>query len=555
MMSHRDGPDTPDDFVLRGGTVVDGTGAAARRADVEVRAGRIVGVGTVAARTDVANVDVSDLVVAPGFIDIHTHYDAQVQWDPALDASARHGVTTIVMGNCGFTLAPTHPEDRSDIVHLLRVVEGMSADVLEAGIQWDFETFPQYIAVLQALPLALNVAAMVGHDAVRRYAMGAAAQQRVATSEETLAMGELVSDAVHAGAIGFSTDRSSAHVDASGRSVPSMFADDDEVLALCTAAAAAGAAIVELACGRDFGIDDHVEIAQQTGLGVTPTALLSGLYPPDEIETILETANRAEGKVLPQVSPRPRLHYLTLSSPVEWLRMSEAFGDALELDRAGLDRLYRDDSWRQRAAATLTPRGDKMLTTGVVAESARHQDLIGIGIAEIARTRSVTPFDAMVDLALQDLDCRFVYSMYNDDEEIVSSLLLDPRTILGLSDAGAHSDRVYDANFPTYLLGHWVRELGSMPLEFAIWRLTGQVAAFMQLPDRGRIASGCAADLVAFDPERIGTLRETRVHDLPAGGDRLIAESEGIEHLWVNGAPIRRDGVPVPAASGVVIGT
>ena len=344
-------------FVLRGGTVVDGSGAAPARTDVEVHDGRIKRVGSVDAQPDVETVDVTDLVIAPGFIDIHTHYDAQILWDPGLGSSARHGVTTVVTGNCGFTLAPTRPRDRSAIVHLLRTVEGMSADVLEAGIDWTFETFPQYLETLRSKSPALNVGALVGHDAVRRYAMGEAAQDRTATVDERRQMQSLVETAVRAGAIGFSTDLSGAHIDASGRPVPSMFADEMEVLDLCRSAARAGATLIELACGRRFDTDSYVDIARATGIGVTPTALLSGLHPREEIEGILGCAAAASGLVLPQVTPRPRLHYLTLAIPFEWVRMSDAFSEGLERGHDSLIAMYRDQEWRERATGELTGRG------------------------------------------------------------------------------------------------------------------------------------------------------------------------------------------------------
>jgi N-acyl-D-aspartate/D-glutamate deacylase len=541
-------------FVLRGGTVVDGSGAPPQRADVAVASGRIVKVGRVG-RSDVAtDIDVSGLVVTPGFIDIHTHYDAQVLWDPALRSSTGHGVTTVVTGNCGFTLAPTRVDDRSSIIDLLRVVEGMSAAVLQAGVAWTFETFHQYVSVVRRQPIVPNIGMLVGHDAIRRYAMGPAAIERAATPAERARMAEMVAEAVRAAAFGFSTDRSGAHIDASGRPVPSMVADDDEVRDLCGAAAAARATLVEVAAGREFGIDEHVSLALASGLSVTPTALLSGLYPSDEIESILERAARANGKVLPQVSPRPRLHYLTLAVPHEWIRMSESFGDALELDPVALALLYSDPAWRERARGGLTPRGDKLLATATVAESTRHTTLVGRALASIATERTSMPFDTLLDLALEDgLETRFVYSMYNDDERGVAALMRDRRTILGLSDAGAHCDRVYDANFPTYLLARWVRELAVLPLEFAVWRLTGQIAEFLRLTDRGFVQPGQAADLVAFDADRVAPGRAYRVFDLPAGGDRLVSDSVGVHHIWVNGVPVRLDGRDTVAHPGVVL--
>jgi N-acyl-D-aspartate/D-glutamate deacylase len=524
---------------------------------VEIAGARIGHVGVLGRSPGVDTHDLDGLVLAPGFLDLHTHYDAQVFWEPSLSASAWHGVTTVVTGNCGFTIAPTRPDPaaRHAVVHLLRAVEGMSAAVLEAGLPWCFETFPEYLDALRALPLGLNVAALVGHDSLRRYVMGSDAQDRAATPEERAELRAVAADAAHAGAIGFSTDRSGHHWDASGRAVPSMYADRDEVVGIAEAVAAAGGALVELACGEEFDLDLIGDLSVRTGVGVTPSGVLTGLHPRPRIDAILEASGREGRGFVPQISCRPRLHYLTLGVPYEFLRMSEAFGAALELDHGELAALYRDPSWRAAAVARMTPRGEKLLRTASVAETSRHPELVGTPLTTIARQRHVAEFDALVDLSLEDhLATRFVYSMFNDEEDAVGELLRDRRGVLGLSDAGAHSDRVFDANFPTYLLGHWVRERGALSLSFAVWRLTGQVADLLGLADRGRVVPGHAADLVAFDPDTVGCTRVERVFDLPAGGDRLVSRSLGIEHVWVNGVATRRDGADLPAAPGVVLG-
>ncbi len=545
----------PGRAVLRGSTLVDGTGGPARRADVEVAGDTIVRVGKVHRDPGVAEVDLSGLVLSPGFIDLHTHYDAQVFWDPALSSSTQHGVTTVVTGNCGFTIAPARPRHRERLIRILQAVEGMSPDVLRAGIPWEFETFPEYLGALSRLPLGVNVGALVGHSAVRLDVMGERALDSLASGDETEAMASIVTGAVRAGAIGFSTSRSPSHHDADGHRVPSMVGDPVEVFELARAAAKAGGTMFEAIVGPDLSVEDLAGLAEETDLHVSPTPLMTGVVSVQRQHEILALTDSVRGCLRPQVICVPHVAQATLATPGDFAFLGEAFRSLVGLDARELLARYRSAEWRQEAQCTLTEIGAQALAGATLAESEVNERLIGQNLAAIAVDRRTDVLTALLDLSVEDeLRNRvmFVYANGNDDELI--PLLRDRRTIFGLSDAGAHVDRTFDARFPTHLLGHWVRTRGVLDLEFAVWRLSGQPAEFLKLGDRGVVKPGFRADLVAFDPERVGDLPLQRLYDLPTGGDRLVAPSVGIEHVWVNGVPVRRNGEVVDNAAGVVLG-
>jgi N-acyl-D-aspartate/D-glutamate deacylase len=549
----------PDHVILRGATLVDGTGGPARPADVEIVGDTIGRVGTVGGvDSDVPEVDLSGLVLAPGFVDLHTHYDAQVFWDPALGASTQHGVTTVVTGNCGFTIAPARPGHRERLIRILQAVEGMSPDALRAGIPWGFESFPDYLSALRRLPLGVNVAALVGHSAVRLDVMGERAMEAEACDEERRAMASLVAEAVGAGAIGFSTSRSPSHRDADGHRVPSMVGDPSEVAELARAAAAAGGTMLEAIVGPDLSVEDLARLAEETELHVSPTPLMTGVVPVERQREILELVDSVDsvgGCLRPQVICVPHVAQATLATPGDFAFLGEAFRPLVGLERDELLARYASPEWRHEARRTLTDMGSRALARASLAETVAHPELAGRSLAAIAEDRGTDPLTALLDVTVEDRmrnRVRFVYA--NEDEDELIGLLRDRRTIFGLSDAGAHVDRTFDARFPTHLLGHWVRDRGMLDLEFAVWRLSGQPAAFLKLADRGMVRPGYRADLVAFDPVRVGDLPLVRTFDLPAGADRLVAPSEGIEHVWVNGRSVRRHGRPEEVAAGVVLG-
>lgn len=538
---------------LRGALVVDGTGAPGRSDDVTIDDGRIVGIG--AAEQGDAIVDLDGLVLAPGFIDPHTHLDAQVLWDPDLTPSSWHGVTTAVVGNCGFGIAPAPPAHRETLVRTLENVEGMSAAALRAGIDWDFESFPDYLAHLRGRDVRLNLAALVGHTPIRLAVLGDEASERSATEDEIVTMETLVAEAVAAGGIGFATSRSKNHQGAGGRPVPSRLATMDEVVRLARASRAAGGRIVQLATGPDLKEPDELlAFAAAVDTPVTWTALLADVgHRGESIERLRATRQGADS-LWAQIACRPIVTQTTLRSPTAF-GMCPSFAEVLGLPVEHRSEPYRDETWRARARVEADDQWGHRWRQITVAESDAHPDLLGgASVAEVAEARGVHPLDVMLDVALDDdLATRFRLVLLNDDEDEIADLLRADGALLALSDAGAHASQLCDACYTTDLLGGWVRERSAVSLERAVWHLTGNPAARFGLTQRGRIEVGLAADLVAFDPTTIAAGALERVADLPANADRLISRSTGVEHVWVAGTRIRRDGADTDARPGDVL--
>jgi N-acyl-D-amino-acid deacylase len=539
---------------LRNALIADGTGSPAEHGDVLVQDGRIAAVGSVDGSGADAVVDLSDLVLAPGFIDSHTHYDAQVLWDPDLTPSSNYGITSVLMGNCGYSLAPTREQDRDLIVLTLEAVEGMSKAGLEAGIDWSFETFAQYLDALRRVGTRLNVGAMAGHTTIRSYVMGPESIERAATPDEVARMGDALRQSLEGGAIGFSTSRSEVDNGAYGRPVGSRVADYAELMALAGVVGDHGRGIIQaLPCSMRDGPDAIAKVvadlARVSGRPVLFSSLLTGLFGPSGAALdALDTFGKIDG-AYPGVACMPLVQQVSLRDPFILPLYSAAFVEALEREPSAREALYADPDWQSRARSSVTALGRRLAEVVVAETTIRRDGIEGHTLGELAQVRGVTSVDVMVSLALEEhLETRFRVPLHNNDEDELEHLLRDPRGLLGLSDAGAHQSQICDAVFSLHLLQHWVRELGALPLEFAVWRLTGHQAQALELADRGTIAPGMAADLVAFDPASVGYGPLRRVHDLPASADRLIADSIGIEHVWVNGEPIRRDHVDLPDA-------
>jgi N-acyl-D-amino-acid deacylase len=531
------------DFVIRGALVVDGTGAPGRSVDVRVSAGRIAEIAPTIDAAGAEIIDASGLVLAPGFIDVHTHYDAQVLWDRDLTPSSWHGVTTAVMGNCGFGIAPARPEHRGVIARTLENVEGMSVDALEAGIPWTFETFPEYLDAVGAEPLRLDVAAFVGHTPIRLYVMGDEATERAATEAEIAEMAQLVGEAIDAGAIGFSTSKANGHAGDGGKPVPSRLATIEEITTLAKQLGDRGIGVIEVTTGPGLFIDEVAQLSKDTGRPVTWAALFTGLGSAGRAQELVDRTEAAGGEVFPQIACRPIVMQVQLLDPFPFARVP-GFEDVLVVPRDQRAAVYADPAWRDRVRNGITKEWGKSWPKTVVAESAVHGDLVeGDTLQAMADQAGVDPFDLMCDLSLaEDLRTRFRIVLVNDDEDEIGELLNDSRTLLGLSDAGAHASQLCDAGYSTHLLGHWVRDLGVITMEQAVWRLTGQPADVFGLTDRGRIVEGLKADLVLFDPATISAGDLERVYDLPAGADRLISRGVGMHDVWVAGIATRRNG-------------
>ncbi len=543
------------DLKITGGTIVDGTGKPGFAGDVGIEGGRVVALGKAeggAAKT----IDARGKVVAPGFVDVHTHYDAQILWDRMLSISPWHGVTTTVIGNCGFGVAPTRAIHRTLIMQTLEKVEGMSLEALQAGLgeTWPFETFPQYLDALEKRGSAINVAALFGHTPLRLYVMGEASTERAANPDEVAAMKKLVREAMEAGAIGFGTSVSVSHNGYAGKPVPSRQATPEEMDALVSVMGGMKRGLMQITIGRDFSTRHMAEVSRKYGIPVTWTALLSYLYGPGGHRKQLDLAaeqRKSGAMVIPQVSCRPLNFEVTFAEPFifDVMPFMNELAKADAKDPGARRRAYADPAWREKLRSEVTPIFRNWWDRVVIAWSPSARELEELPLAAAAARAGKDPVDLALDLALADgLQTRFRMAVMNFDEQEVAELITDPHTIIALSDAGAHANQLCDACYSTYLLGHWVREKKTLTLEEAVHQLTQRPAEMFGITDRGVLAEGRPADVVVFDPATVAPGPLKRVYDLPAGADRLVSEASGIDAVIVNGRLIRQDNRDVVAA-------
>ena len=534
------------DLVIDNAVVIDGLGSPPREGGVGVTGGRIAAVGPDpgAARE---RVDAGGRVLAPGIVDIHTHYDAQLTWDPFATPSTALGVTTVVIGNCGFTIAPCRPADRDLTLRALTHVEGMSLDALRAGVRWDFETYPQYLDAMERRGVVPNVASFVGHSSVRTYVLGAEATKRAATAAEVAEMRRLVLEAVRAGAIGFATSTLEQHNGEAGIPMPSRLADEAEMLALTGALGEAGRGVFMLTKGMTSTIPWLEQIAASSGRPVMIAAMF--VDPGDPTRVFREIAEieaaRGRGRELwAQVGCFPLGMEFTLRHPYP-LEAFLAWRPAIEApDEPAFQRVLADPSFRKRlkeeAATPGVPNRFSYQTFPHLAiaevQRAEHRGLQGRTIGELAQASGRDPFDVFLDFGLDgELDAMFDCKLFNTDESEVRKLLRHPNAAVALSDAGAHLSFLCDAGFGLHLFGHWVRERGDLTLPEAVKRVTSDVATAYRIEGRGRIAPGAWADLLLFDPATVGRGPRRRVHDLPTGASRLDTPAVGVQGVWVNG--------------------
>jgi len=540
------------DLVIRDVMLIDGLGLPPKRGGVAVKDGRIVEVGYIGGASRVT-VDADGLALMPGIIDNHTHYDAQITWDPWASPSPTLGVTTAIIGNCGFTIAPCRPRDRDLVMRNLTQVEGMSLDVLRAGIRWDFESVPQYLDMLERNGAALNLAAFAGHSSIRTYVMGDAATERSATPDEVQAMKALLLEAMRAGAIGFSTSTSPAHNGGGGKPMPSRLADDAELRALVGSLREAGRGVFMLTKGGQTRIPFLEELARDSTRPVVVAALLHNSTNPDSVFNDLDAIAEAQANgyyLVGAVSCCPLSMDFTLHSPYVFEGL-DSWRPALPLKGDPFKNKLRDETFRNALREEIARPAHFRLFNGewdkVQVIEARDKDLEQRSIADLANGSD--PLDFMLDLALaEDLDTVFSALLLNSDEAAVARMLRHPASLVSLSDAGAHLTFFNDAGFGLHLLGHWVRERGELTLADAVWRLTGQPAKLFGIRGRGALRPGYQADLLLFDPATVSRGPKRRVFDLPGGNPRLTTAPVGVHGVWVNGVRIVGPAGPLEVA-------
>ena len=540
------------DLLIRNGTVVDGTGAPSYRADVAVADGKIAAIGTI---TDGAKktLDASDLIVAPGFVDPHTHYDAQICWDPLITSSSWHGVTSLVMGNCGVGLAPCKPENQEIAAWDLVNVEAIPFEVLGKGVTWDWTTFPEYMDAAAKRGSGINLGFMAPLTPFRHWVMGEDSMERAATPEERAQIKALIKEAVAAGAFGFSTTNVAQHIGYKGRPIACRQADWNELKAYANALKELGRGSIELALTNDVSVVDETDYALLDMLvteSARPVTWLALLNRDDKPEAAMNTLRAVEPLfnkgAIPQVTCRPLIIQIDLRKPFIFANLpcwKPAFDRPVEEQK----RFYRDQKFRAEFRKEMeTPKvfnGKWERAIVHIATKPELQALVGQSVAEIARQRGKDGLDTFLDLCIEDdLQLEYTYELFNADENRIPELITHDQVMVGLSDGGAHVDMLCDAGYCTYLLGTWVRDRQVMSLEHAVKRITSEPAAFYGLTTRGKIEQGLAADFAIFDLNTVGSKKRGEMRtDLPGGGRRLVMPAEGVMHTVVNGSVLYED--------------
>ncbi|MBL6814789.1 MAG: amidohydrolase family protein [Pseudomonadales bacterium] len=540
------------DLLVKNGTVIDGSGSPGYRADVGVVDGKIAAIGRINESAK-QTIDADGHIVSPGFVDGHTHMDAQIFWDPIGSCSCYHGVTSVVMGNCGFTLAPCKQEDADMVFRNLERAEDLSRDAMLEGIDWRWETFPEFLDVIDELPKGINYAGYIGHSALRTYVMGERAFSDAASEDDVRNMQGLVKQAVQAGAIGFSTSRTFNHLTADDRPVASRIAEWDEVRAIVNAVGETGKGLFEIA-GEAPGRDPE-RIAEYHGRlrdlavesGVPQTwGMFSVRAAPDlwrPYFDLLDETAAAGGRMFAQVHSRALSSLLSFESNTPFDNW-EYWSEFRQLPLAEQAAKMRNPEIKAKLIEIASREYTGPRIVGAEARPPEWDYIYPMddmvydkpSMAEIARGKGIHPVELMIDMALErDLKMFFRQPIANEDQAQVLDMMKHPRSVITFSDSGAHVSQIMDSSLQTHLLSYWVREKQAMTLEDAIKQITYNTATMWGLHDRGLLREGMAADLVVFDADTIGAKMPEVVYDLPAGAKRLKQTADGILNTVVNG--------------------
>jgi N-acyl-D-amino-acid deacylase len=563
------------DLLIKNGTVVDGSGGARYRADVGVQDGHIVEIGRIRGSADKV-IDAEGMIVSPGFIDGHTHMDAQVTWDPIGSCSCWHGVTTVMMGNCGFALAPCKPEEREWFAQCLEAVEDIPSDAIMAGVDWTWETFPEYLDAVERAPKGINYGAYIGHSALRMYVMGERALSERATEDDVVKMAAAVTEAVKAGAVGFSTSLSTTHSTPAGLPVASRYADWSEIDRLVGAMTDLNAGIFQVgpdvssgSAQKDF-FKELQRVALESGRPVMFGTIATQMADDPtswqfQTEMIDDTVAKG-GRMYGQSSTRPISVIFSLKSnlPFDVLPRWKEIRSLPIAEQQ--QRLADPDTRKQLIAeeATMRPRGAEFQGGGDATTNPMRPDYENLlamkgvdwndpSVAELARQRNTGPVETMIDLMLGNEDQMFIQPIVNVNKDDVQGMLKHPRTLATFSDSGAHVCQEMGSSLQTHMLSYWVRDRQAFTLEEAVRMLTFDNASAWELPNRGLIRTGYAADLVVFDADTIKPQMPTVVQDLPGGAKRLVQKADGIAATVVNGKVAFENGVSTGDYAGQLL--
>jgi N-acyl-D-aspartate/D-glutamate deacylase len=552
------------DLLIRNGTVIDGTGAPRFAADIAVQNGIIAEIGQIrghATRT----IDAADLMVVPGFVDPHTHYDAQIDWDPLVSCSSWHGVTSVVMGNCGVGIAPCRPEQREALAWDLVNVEGMSFNVLSKGVRWEWESFSEFMTA-KRLGMGINLGFLMPLSPFRTYVMGEEAQERAATAAETTHIATLLQEGLRAGALGFSTTLATQHVGYRGRPLACRLASRDELGTYARVLREVGCGAIEVNMGGAGSSVLPAGSAEMIDFLLTesqrPVTWLSVQTRSDQPTAHRELLTNMDSLIkrggIPQASCQPTDIQFNLRNPFifgPYEICHQLFNRSVEEQI----RIYADPAFRAafREAYTRAPKafsGQWQLIEVCKVRNPAQQSLVGKTITALSKSAAQDPLDTFFDMAIADeLRTEFSMAVLNFDQPLLREVITDPRVLIGLSDGGAHVDMLCNTGYPTYLLGTWVRERQAMSWERAVQRLTAEPAQFFGLSDRGMLAHGKAADIVIFDPHTVTAGEKEMLYDLPGGEGRFVQRAEGVHWVIVNGVPLYADGQHSGALPGQVL--